>query len=76
VAAAREHLPNHPYARVARHAPHYMGVAQGAQIWHDVEARHEHLLTDDAEPACIDVLANALSVLSTDAYVGGPNPTP
>jgi hypothetical protein len=75
VAAAREHLSRHPYARVGRYAPHYMGVPRGEQIWSEVEARHQGLLTADAEPACIDVLATALSQLGSDALGEGAEET-
>jgi hypothetical protein len=66
VAAARALLPLHPYARVTRYAPHYMGVPGGAAIWAEVEARHAALLGTDAEPMCLQVLAEGLSALGTD----------
>jgi hypothetical protein len=53
------------YAGVAARDPHFMGVADGARIWADVEQRWAPLLEPASEPALLDHLATSFAVLGS-----------
>ncbi len=63
VAAAAEFTPLRSYAAVPSAEPHYMGVADGARIWAEIEARHAARLTPTAEPELVESLAVAFERL-------------
>jgi hypothetical protein len=54
-----------PYAGVASRHAHFMGVADGAQIWADIEERWAPFLLPEAEPALLDHLERRFAVAGT-----------
>ena len=60
VAAAATFHPFHPYATVTQNSPHFMGVADGARIWTEIERRHAALLEADGEDELMAGLAAAM----------------
>jgi GT2 family glycosyltransferase len=61
VAAATTHGVG-SYAGVANRNAHFMGVANGAHIWADIERRWAQLLLPEAEPALLDHLEHCFAV--------------
>ncbi len=61
VEAAARYLPRHAYAVVDTSGPHFMGVADGAARWDEVEQRYESLTRSEHEAELIEHLARALA---------------
>ena len=60
VAATREFTPRRSYATARSRTAHFMQVPDGAAIWDAIETRHADLLTPEAEPVLIAMLAERL----------------
>ena len=57
VAATRRFNPRASYATAVTNAPHFMGVADGPEIWAEVEDQWSALLTPDREDDLVAHLA-------------------
>jgi hypothetical protein len=68
VEAASWLTPRRPYGRAASTAPHYMGVADGARIWDEIEARHAAQLRPEAEAALVASLAASFARFGTERF--------
>jgi Glycosyl transferase family 2 len=61
VAATREYTPWASYATAVTHAPHFMGVPDGPQIWAKVEDRWSPLFAPEREDELVAHLAERFS---------------
>ena len=61
VAATREYTPWASYATATTNVPHFMGVADGPQIWADAEERWSGLLAAERETELVAYLAQRFS---------------
>ena len=63
VAAARHHHPHSKVATIPDYDPHYMGVAEGEQIWANTENRHAQWLSPAREAELLEHLEQHLGIL-------------
>lgn len=59
VAAAGEYRRWHSYGSARTSEPHFMGIAEGPEIWRAAEQRYAHLTAPGNEPALAAALARA-----------------
>lgn len=60
VAATRRYDPRHPYATARRHAPHFMGQAEGQATWDQWTNDRADLLAPGTEHELVELVASAL----------------
>lgn len=65
VAAARQHHPLSAFATAANYAPHYMGIAGGADIWKTTEQRFSNWLKPEREGELVEYLSRKLKILAS-----------
>ena len=62
-AAARHYHPHSNVATIPDYNPHYMGIAEGEQIWANTENRHAQWLSPAREAELLEHLEQHLGIL-------------